>query len=93
MLFTAKIRLFIYIILKIASCGFFGKNAEKSGSTGATGAKRSVKAAQKSCLQKDLVRPQAAKFILSYNYACSALASIAAASSSVIYSGLMSRPI
>ena len=47
----------------------------------------------KSCLQKDLVRPQAAKFILSYNHACSALASIAAASSSVIYSGLMSRPI
>lgn len=93
MLFTAKIRLFIYIILKITSLRFFSKNAEKSGSTGATGAKRTVKAAQKSCLQNDLVPPQAAKFILSYNYACSALASIAAASSSVIYSGLMSRPI
>lgn len=47
----------------------------------------------KSCLQKDFSPPQAAKFILSYNHACSALASIAAASSSVIYSGLMSRPI
>lgn len=93
MLFTAKIRLFIYIILKITSLRFFSKNAEKSGSTGATGAKRTIKAVQKSCLQKDLVPPQAAKFILSYNHACSALASIAAASSSVIYSGLMSRPI
>lgn len=96
MLFTAKIRLFIYIILKFSSLRFFSKKAEKSGSTGAsgaTGAKRTVKAAYKSCLQKDLVPPQAAKFILSYNHACSALASIAAASSSVIYSGLMSRPI
>jgi len=73
MLFMAKIRLFIYIILKIASCGFVGKNAEKSGSTGATGAtgaKRTVKTAQKSCLQKDFVRPQAAVEILMYKDAC-----------------------
>ena len=67
MLFTAKIRLFIYIILKIASLRFFSKNAEKSG---ATGAKRTIKAAQKSCLQKDLVRPQAAVEILMYKDAC-----------------------
>ena len=47
MLFTAKIRLFIYIILKITSLRFFSKKAEKSGSTGATGAKRTVKAVYK----------------------------------------------
>jgi len=53
-----------------SSLRFFSKNAEKSGSTGATGAKRTVKAAQKSCLQKDLVPPQAAVEILMYKDAC-----------------------
>lgn len=52
MLFTAKIRLFYlyYIILKFSSLRFFSKKAEKSASTGAsgaTGAKRTVKAAHK----------------------------------------------
>jgi len=55
--------LFIYIILKFSSLRFFSKKAEKSGSTGATGAKRTVKAAQKSCLQKDfLLRRQQNSF-------------------------------
>ena len=62
--------LFIYIILKFLSLRFFSKKAEKSGSTGATGAKRTIKAVQKSCLQKDLVPPQAAVEILMYKDAC-----------------------
>jgi len=53
-----------------SSLRFFSKNAEKSGSNGATGAKRTVKSAQKSCLRKDLVRPQAAVEILMYKDAC-----------------------
>jgi len=70
MLFTAKIRLFYLYYIKIASCGFFRQKRRKSGSTGATGAKRTIKATQKSCLQKDLVRPQAAVEILMYKDAC-----------------------
>lgn len=53
-----------------SSLRFFSKNAEKSGSTGATGAKRTVKEAQNSRLQKDLVPPQAAVEILMYKDAC-----------------------
>ena len=52
-----------------------------------------LKLQTKNCLRKDHIPPQAAEFISICNYACSALASIAAASASVIYSGLMSRPI
>jgi len=70
MLFTAKIRLFHLYYIKNCELRLFRQKRRKSGSTGATGAKRTIKAAQKSCLQKDLVRPQAAVEILMYKDAC-----------------------
>ena len=62
MLFTAKIRLFYLYYIKNCELRLFQQKRRKSGSTGATGAKRTIKSAQKSCLQKDLVPPQAANF-------------------------------
>ena len=50
MLFTAKIRLFYLYYIKVFEPTVFSKKAEKSASTGAsgaTGAKRTVKAAHK----------------------------------------------
>ncbi|WP_304159566.1 hypothetical protein [Phascolarctobacterium succinatutens] len=70
MLFTAKIRLFYLYYIKNYEPLIFQQKRRKSGSTGATGAKRTVKSAQKSCLQKDLVPPQAAVEILMYKDAC-----------------------